>query len=98
MIDFARSLKRASSPDEMTQVELVNLIQHGGTDDWRWLYGKIRQSSEWRARVRRALRQVDPVFVGSRRLWETLLEEYNDQDGCDLRVSKWWLEDEPSGI
>jgi hypothetical protein len=57
-----------------TPLDWLNIIQRGGTEDWRRLYQLCRDASTAR-QVADILRLRDPDLLPSARLWKFLLED-----------------------
>jgi hypothetical protein len=65
-------------PSRSTQVptplDWLNIIQRGGTEDWRRLY-QLCQDAAVARQVAAMLRFRDPDLLASARLWKFLLED-----------------------
>lgn len=57
-----------------TPLDWLNIIQRGGTEDWKRLYQLCRDETVAR-RVADILRLRDPDLLASARLWKFLLED-----------------------
>jgi hypothetical protein len=57
-----------------TPLDWLNVIQRGGTEDWKCLYQLCHDESVAR-RVADILRLRDPDLLASARLWKFLLED-----------------------
>jgi hypothetical protein len=62
------------STDGFTPLHWLNLIQRGGTEDWRDLYAHCRDR-QFAAQVASLLPMSDPDLLPSARLWKWLLED-----------------------
>ena len=60
--------------DTPTPLDWLNIIQRGGTEDWKQLYQLCRDAATAR-HVANVLRLRDPDLIGSARLWKFLLED-----------------------
>lgn len=74
-MNFDRS---TSSP---TPLRWLNVIERGGTDDWRDLYRRCRDR-KFAGQVAALLALSDPDMLPSARLWRFLLEDLHP----DLKV------------
>lgn len=54
---------------------LLNLVQRGGTQEWKTLFQACRADLEWRQAVAKAMPMVDPDLVASYHLWKSILQE-----------------------
>lgn len=62
------------STNVATPLDWLNIIQRGGTEEWKRLYQLCRDAAVAR-QVANILRQRDPDLMGSARLWKFLLED-----------------------
>jgi hypothetical protein len=62
----------------------LNIIQRGGTEDWRQLYLECHDLAIARE-VARSLAWRDPDLLPSARLWKFLLEDLHSELTVDLR-------------
>lgn len=58
----------------ITALDWLNIIQRGGTEDWKRLYQLCRDEAVAR-QVASVLRMRDPDLLASARLWKFLLED-----------------------
>lgn len=66
LMDFSRSTTKP------TGMDLLNIVQRGGTNDWRNLYRQMREDPSLAEEVRRLLPLVDPDCRGFAVLFEYL--------------------------
>ena len=64
----------ARSTNSASSLDWLNLIQRGGTEDWKHLYRLCRDAAIARE-VAAVLRLRDPDLRASARLWKFLLED-----------------------
>jgi hypothetical protein len=62
------------STEGMSPLHWLNVIQRGGTDDWRRLYRRCRER-DFASEVVTLLRRPDPDALPACRLWLRLLED-----------------------
>jgi hypothetical protein len=62
------------STDRPTALDWLNIIQRGGTEDWKRLYALCHDPNTARE-VASVLRLRDPDLLASARLWKFLLED-----------------------
>jgi hypothetical protein len=62
------------STKSFTPLTFLNLIQRGGTEDWKRLY-RLCQDPGIAKQVAAVLPQRDPDLMASARIWKFLLEE-----------------------
>lgn len=62
------------STDTASPLDWLNIIQRGGTEDWKYLYRLCRDVAVARE-VAAVLRLRDPDLLASARLWKFLLED-----------------------
>lgn len=62
------------STNQGTALDWLNIIQRGGTEDWKRLYQLCRDAAVAR-QVADILRLRDPDLLASARLWKFLLED-----------------------
>lgn len=62
------------STNTATPLDWLNIIQRGGTEDWKRLYQLCRDAAVAR-QVADVLRLRDPDLLASARLWKFLLED-----------------------
>ena len=72
----------ARSTNTASPLDWLNIIQRGGTEDWKHLYRLCRNVAVARE-VAEILRLRDPDLLASARLWKFLLEDLHP----DLEVS-----------
>jgi hypothetical protein len=70
-----------------TPLAWLNIIQRGGTQDWRALYA-LCQDRSVAEEVARMLRFRDPDLMASARLWKFLLEDLHPGLKIDLREAE----------
>jgi hypothetical protein len=74
-------------PDRSTRgdsaLRWLNVMQRGGTEDWKRLYALCRDPAQARA-VAQSLAWRDPDLMPSARLWKFLLEDLHP--GLDLGI------------
>jgi hypothetical protein len=70
-----------------TPLDWLNLIQRGGTEDWRRLY-ELCQDAAVARQVAAMLRFRDPDLIGSARLWKFLLEDLHPELKVPLDESR----------
>ena len=66
-----------------TPLDWLNIIQRGGTEDWKHLYQLCRDVVVAR-QVADILRLRDPDLLPSARLWKFLLEDLHPELSIDL--------------
>ena len=64
----------ARSTNTSSALDWLNIIQRGGTEDWKHLYGLCR-NPDVAHEVAAVLRLRDPDLLASARLWKFLLED-----------------------
>lgn len=64
----------ARSTNIATALDWLNIIQRGGTEDWKQLY-RLCHDPRVARQVAEVLRQRDPDLLASARLWKFLLED-----------------------
>ena len=69
------------STDSESPLSFLNIVERGGTAEWRALHERCRDRTV-AAQLARALPMTTPELAGSARLWKYLLEELHP----DLRV------------
>lgn len=78
------------NPDRSTDIPTIwrwiNIIQRGGTEDWRNLYRRCRDRA-FAEEVVRSLPLLDPDLIASARLWAFLLEDLHPGLKADIRES-----------
>jgi hypothetical protein len=86
----------------------LNVIQRGGTDDWRRLYGRCRER-QFAGQIVTLLRRPDPDSLPACRLWLRLLEDVHpgltrpgepsatDNSLAGSTESPYFREDQPVG-
>jgi len=62
------------STNQGTPLDWLNIVQRGGTEDWKRLYQLCRDVAVAR-QVAEILRLRDPDLMASARLWKFLLED-----------------------
>ena len=62
------------STDMATALDWLNVVQRGGTEDWKHLY-RLCHDQKVAHQVAEILRQRDPDLLASARLWKFLLED-----------------------
>ena len=82
------------STDTATPLDWLNIIQRGGTEEWKRLYQLCRDADVAR-QVADMLRLRDPDLLASARLWKFLLEDLHpglcvelDESHRDLGVRR----------
>lgn len=66
-----------------TSLDWLNIIQRGGTEDWKHLYRLCHDVNVAR-QVANVLRLRDPDLLASARLWKFLLEDLHSDLHIDL--------------
>ena len=66
------------STNQGTPLDWLNIIQRGGTEDWKRLYQLCRDAVVAR-QVADILRLRDPDLLASARLWKFLLEDLHPE-------------------
>ena len=77
----------ARSTNSPTPLNWLNIIQRGGTDDWKDLYQLCREAGIAR-QVAAVLRQRDPDLLASARLWKFLIEDLHPEMKVDLNETQ----------
>ena len=76
------------NPDRSTNTPTawrwLNIIQRGGTEEWRELYRRCHDRA-FAEQVARVLTWRDPDLIASARLWAFLLEDLHPGLQVDLR-------------
>lgn len=72
-----------------TPLDWLNIIQRGGTADWRELY-RLCQDAAVARQVAAVLRFRDPDLLGSARLWKFLLEDLHP--GLEVELNETHLD------
>lgn len=67
-------MNSSRSTDTRTALDWLNLVQRGGTEDWKRLYALCQDPAIARE-VASVLPQRDPDLLASARLWKFLLED-----------------------
>ena len=77
------------NPQRSTQVfsplNWLNIIQRGGTEDWKQLYRECRDPKVARA-VAAVLPWCDPDLLPSARLWKFLVEDLHPALGLQIQL------------
>jgi hypothetical protein len=73
----------ARSTNTGTALDWLNLIQRGGTEDWKRVYEHCRDP-QVALEVASALRMRDPDLIASARLWKFLIEDLHPDIHVEL--------------
>lgn len=73
--------------DSPTALTYLNIVQRGGTEDWKRLYALCKDKSVAQV-VAAILTQRDPDLMASARLWKFLLEDLHPDLYIDLRPER----------
>lgn len=75
------------STNTTTPLDWLNIIQRGGTDDWKRLYHLCRDEAVAR-QVADILRLRDPDLLAPARLWKFLLEDLHPGLRVELKETR----------
>ena len=80
-------MNASRSTNTPTLLDWLNVIQRGGTEDWKRLYQLCRDATIAR-QVAQVLRLRDPDLLPSARLWKFLLEDLHPGLKVELNETK----------
>ncbi len=69
--------------DSFTPLSYLDLVQRGGTEDWKTLYAACRDPEVARL-VAQTLSARDPELMASAKLWKFLLEDLHPNLGLEI--------------
>ena len=75
------------STNTPTPLDWLNIVQRGGTEDWKQLYQLSRNATVARE-IATILRQRDPDLLASARLWKFLLEDLHPGLAIELNETQ----------
>ncbi len=75
------------STNGSTPLDWLNLIQRGGTEEWRELYARCRDR-QFAAEVASVLPMSDPDLLPSARLWKWSLQDLHPRLVVELPVAQ----------